>query len=130
MRTRRAIFMSKVRDNSAPKMILGACWGACDRSPFLAKLGNIVLLPLFRVLKVVCLYYFQMSIVKHFSQESGIWNSEFGNIKKVKFWWLCVTISEIFEVSTKYARLERLFRYVSLFETFTSNQPFICNHHY
>ena len=35
--------MSKVRDNSAPKMILGVCWGACaearvrDRSPFLAK---------------------------------------------------------------------------------------------
>ena len=25
--------------NSAPKMILGACWGARDRSPFLAKPG-------------------------------------------------------------------------------------------
>ena len=77
MRTRRAIFMSKVRDNNAPKMILGACWGARDRSSFFAKLGNIVLLPLFRVLKVVCLYYLQMSIVKHFSLESGIWNLEF-----------------------------------------------------
>ena len=33
MRTRRAIFMSKVRENSAPKIILGAR----DRSPFLAK---------------------------------------------------------------------------------------------
>ena len=73
MRTRQAILMSKVRDNSAPRMILGAR----DRSPFLAKLGNIVLLPLFRVLKVVCLYYLQMSIVKHFSLESGIWNLEF-----------------------------------------------------
>ena len=28
MTTRRAIFMSKVRDNSAPKIILGVCWGA------------------------------------------------------------------------------------------------------
>ena len=28
MRTRRAIFMSKVHDISAPKMILGVCWGA------------------------------------------------------------------------------------------------------
>ena len=27
MRTRQAIFMSKVADNSTPKMILGACWG-------------------------------------------------------------------------------------------------------
>ena len=27
MRTRQAIFMSKVRDNSTPEMILGACWG-------------------------------------------------------------------------------------------------------
>ena len=25
---KRAIFMSKVRDNGAPKIILGACWGA------------------------------------------------------------------------------------------------------
>ena len=32
MRTRRAIFMSKVRDNSAPKMMLGASWGACEWS--------------------------------------------------------------------------------------------------
>ena len=32
MRTRPAIFMSKVRDNSAPKMILGVCWGARARS--------------------------------------------------------------------------------------------------
>ena len=37
MRTRRAIFMSKVCHNSAPKMILGACCGARDHSPFLAK---------------------------------------------------------------------------------------------
>ena len=37
MRTRRAIFMFKVRDNSALKMILDACWGARDPSPFLAK---------------------------------------------------------------------------------------------
>ena len=39
MRTSRAICMSKVRHNNAPKMILGACWGARarDRSPFLAK---------------------------------------------------------------------------------------------
>ena len=37
MRTRWAIFMSKVRDNSAPKIILGAYWGVRDRSPFLAK---------------------------------------------------------------------------------------------
>ena len=29
--------MSKVRENSAPKIILGACFGARDRSPFLAK---------------------------------------------------------------------------------------------
>ena len=42
MRTRRAIFMSKVHDNSAPKMILGVCWGARDRSPFLAKPVNVV----------------------------------------------------------------------------------------
>ena len=28
MTTRRAIFRFKVRDNRAPKMILGACWGA------------------------------------------------------------------------------------------------------
>ena len=27
MRTRQAIFMSKVHNNSAPKMILGMCWG-------------------------------------------------------------------------------------------------------
>ena len=33
MRTRRAIFVSKVRDNSAPKMDLGVCWGALSRSP-------------------------------------------------------------------------------------------------
>ena len=31
------MFMSNVRDNSAPKIILDACWGARDRSPFLAK---------------------------------------------------------------------------------------------
>ena len=37
MRTRRAIFMFKVRDNSAPKMILGVWRGARDCSPFLAK---------------------------------------------------------------------------------------------
>ena len=39
MRMRRAIFMSKVYDNSTPKMILGMCWGtrACDRLSFLAK---------------------------------------------------------------------------------------------
>ena len=39
MRTRWAIFMSKVRNNSTPKMILGVCWGtrARDCSPFLAK---------------------------------------------------------------------------------------------
>ena len=29
--------MAKVRDNSAPKMILGECSGARDRSPFLTK---------------------------------------------------------------------------------------------
>ena len=34
--------MSKVRDNSAPKMILDVCWGARDRSPFLAKPVNVV----------------------------------------------------------------------------------------
>ena len=34
--------MSKVHDNSAPKMILGVCWGARDRSPFLAKPVNVV----------------------------------------------------------------------------------------
>ena len=33
MKTRRAIFVLKVRDNRAPKIILGAR----DRSPFLAK---------------------------------------------------------------------------------------------
>ena len=34
MKTRQAIFMSKVRNNSIPKMILGMCWGV--RAPFLA----------------------------------------------------------------------------------------------
>ena len=29
MRMRQAIFMSQVRDNSAPKIILGVCWGVC-----------------------------------------------------------------------------------------------------
>ena len=32
MRTKRAIFMSKVRNNSVPKMILGVCWDAHVRS--------------------------------------------------------------------------------------------------
>ena len=32
MRMRQAIFMSKVADNSIPKMILGACWGVCVQS--------------------------------------------------------------------------------------------------
>ena len=41
-RTRRPIFMSKVRDNSAPKMILGAGWGARDRLPFLAKAAQLM----------------------------------------------------------------------------------------
>ena len=31
MRTRQAIFMSKVHDNIAPEMILGACWGVHAR---------------------------------------------------------------------------------------------------
>ena len=34
--------MSKVRDNSAPKMILGAGWGARDRLPFLAKAAQLM----------------------------------------------------------------------------------------
>ena len=29
--------MSKVQYNSVPKMILDACWGEHNRSPFLAK---------------------------------------------------------------------------------------------
>ena len=32
MRTKRAIFMSKVRNNSVPKIILGMCWDAHVRS--------------------------------------------------------------------------------------------------
>ena len=39
MRTRRDIFLSMVRENSTPKIILGACWGArtiaCHFSPSL-----------------------------------------------------------------------------------------------
>ena len=29
--------MSKVHNNSTPKIILGVFWGTCDRSPFHAK---------------------------------------------------------------------------------------------
>ena len=35
--------MTKVHDNSTPKITLGACWGTRDHSPFLAKLALIVL---------------------------------------------------------------------------------------
>ena len=36
--------MFKVRDNSTPKIVLGACWGMRDCSPFLTKRGFIHIL--------------------------------------------------------------------------------------
>ena len=33
------------------------------------------------------------------------------------------------QIWTKYAILERTSPYISFFKTFTSNRPFICNHH-
>ena len=41
---------------------------------------------------------------------------------------LLLTIFEIFQLCTKHAGLERTPFSVTLFETFTSNQPFICRH--
>ena len=43
------------------------------------------------------------------------------------FLWLALL--EIFQIQTKYARLERISPNVSLFETFARNRLFACNHH-
>ena len=70
-----------------------------------------------------------MSIAKRFSV--GSMKSEFGNpfiLNFNDFLWLA--IFEIFQICTKHARLERVYPYVSLFGTFASNRPFICNRHH
>ena len=52
MRTRRAIFMSKVRDNSAPKMILGMCWDIGVRSLAIPlQVWDLILVLIFHSLK-------------------------------------------------------------------------------
>ena len=38
-------------------------------------------------------------------------------------------IFEISQIRTKYEKLEQISRYISFFETFSSSQPFISNHH-
>ena len=54
-RTRRAIFMSKVHNKSAPKMILGMCWGAHVRS--LAIPHHACSFILYAFLKIDCQHF-------------------------------------------------------------------------
>ena len=84
MRTRRAVFLSKVRDNSAPKMILGACWGAYalarHSSPSLinsthfagTNFCNLQKFWISQVLNFTILNLIYISKVKHFARRKKI----------------------------------------------------------
>ena len=67
--------------------------------------------------------YFIYKSFKWVSLNIFLWTQLNLNLEKREGWIL------IFEILTKYARIERIIPSVSLFETFTSNRPFISNYH-
>ena len=71
---------------------------------------------------------FTVSIVKHFPVDSI--KFEFGYNVRLNFnIFLWKEVFETLEIWTKYQILEQISPIVSLFETFASNRPFICNRH-
>lgn len=73
------------------------------------------------------IYDLQMSLVKH--QFCGL--NQFWILKQKECWgwFLWQVIFEIFQVWTKNTGFKRTSPYLSLFETFSNNRPFILNHH-
>ena len=66
-----------------------------------------------------------MSFVKHTTQSNL--NFEIKNrLNFNDFLWQA--IFEIFQIRTKYDLLDPVSSYISFYETFASNLPFICNH--